>query len=397
MLLKSKTAKREMKILYDVVFVGAGAGSLMAASFLSGKRVALVDSSGKIAPKIKISGGGRCNFTNQRVSSENYLGDSEFVKQTLKSFGQKDLLDFFDGHRLNYELRDDGKFFCKSTSAEIIGIFSKLTKYCDFFLGQTVQNVDFKDGFIIETDKQTLKAKKLVVASGGLSFKTLGASDIGYKIAQKFGHKVATLTPALVGFTLQKEQFWMKELSGISCMVTIDVNSKTIEEELLFAHKGISGPAVLSASLYWKKGAISINFLPYDDLDDILRSTKKLISSAIPLSKRFMRLFLEHIGIEDKPCNRLSEREKEQLRQLQNYSFSPAGNFGFSKAEVSRGGVSTENLNANTLCSKKHEGLYFIGEVVDVTGELGGYNFQWAFSSAVVCAKDIANLNQTRA
>jgi predicted Rossmann fold flavoprotein len=201
---------------------------------------------------------------------------------------------------------------------------------------------------------------------------------------------VKKFTPALVGLTLQKEQFWMKELSGLSCFVEISVENRVLREEMLFAHKGISGPAVLSASLYWRKGELSINFLPKNDIKVLVKNGgKKLLSSVIPLPKRLSKALLSAIDMQDKECSRVQKSEVEQLARLHHYTFAPAGNFGFTKAEVSRGGIVADELEPQTLESKKVKGLYFIGEVVDITGELGGYNFQWAFSSAYVCAKAI--------
>jgi hypothetical protein len=178
----------------------------------------------------------------------------------------------------------------------------------------------------------------------------------------------------------------MKSLSGLSTYVHIKVGDKLLKEEMLFAHKGISGPAVLSASLYWKKGEISIDFLPNTPIKELTQGTKKLLSSVMDMPKRLAKELLNAVDVEDIECNKLSKIQNQKLQNLHNYVFSPAGNFGFSKAEVCRGGVIAEELDHTTLMSKKIDNLYFIGEVVDVTGELGGYNFQWAFSSGVVCA-----------
>jgi len=182
----------------------------------------------------------------------------------------------------------------------------------------------------------------------------------------------------------------MKELSGLSCFVEIKVADRVLREEMLFAHKGISGPAVLSASLYWKKGDMSIDFLPQKSIKELLQSApKKLISSVLPLPKRLSKALLQAVECKDKECSKVDKEDLKKLMKLHDYTFAPAGNFGFTKAEVSKGGVITEELKSKSLESKKVEGLYFIGEVVDITGELGGYNFQWAFSSAYVCAKTI--------
>ena len=217
----------------------------------------------------------------------------------------------------------------------------------------------------------------------------MGASEIGLDIAKNFGIKVKEFSPALVGLTVQKEQFWMRELSGLSCYVEIKVEDRIINEEMLFAHKGISGPAILSASLYWQKGELSIDFLPNQKIIELVSSSKKLLSSTIPLAKRLSKALLEAVEVEDKECKKLTKEDKEKLKKIHDYSFSPAGNFGFTKAEVSRGGVLSSELDFKTLESKYEKGLYFIGEVVDMTGELGGYNFQWAFSSAYLCAKSL--------
>ncbi len=378
-----------MKI-FDIVFIGAGASALMASSLLKNRSIALVETSSKIAPKIKISGGGRCNFTNKQVSSQNYLGDSNLIEKTFESFGQKELLRFFEKNGLRYELRDNGKYFCQNSSSQIIEIFSRLTKGCRFFLGERVESVGHKKNFIIKTDKQMIEAKKLVVSSGGLSFGSLGASKIGYEIAKQFGHTVITPAPALVGFTLQREQFWMKNLSGISLKVALHVESKIFEDDILFAHRGISGPSVLSASLYWKKGSIWLDFSPKVKISTLLRNkTKKQISSVLPFPKRFTKEYLSSIGLDDMGVCRLKEDELKKLEELNHYEFSPAGNFGFSKAEVTRGGVDCSEINHLTFESIMQKNLYFIGEVLDITGELGGYNFQWAFSSAAAMAKNM--------
>ncbi|MBD3806563.1 aminoacetone oxidase family FAD-binding enzyme, partial [Sulfuricurvum sp.] len=242
--------------------------------------------------------------------------------------------------------------------------------------------------FVISTDKGKISAKKVVVATGGVSYKELGASDIGLKIAQNYGIKTVPFSPALVGLTLQPKEFWMKELSGISCRARIDVAGKTLDEDLLFTHKGISGLVVLSASLYWHRGEIVINFAPDVDLGRV-KNEKKSISTAIPLPKRFLKAFLKAVELEDKACNRLNSQEWEKLLRIQNYAMAPSGTFGLSKAEACRGGVACEEIDPLSMESTKIDGLYFIGETVDVTGELGGYNFQWAFSSAVVAAKAI--------
>ncbi|PHQ65523.1 MAG: aminoacetone oxidase family FAD-binding enzyme [Sulfurimonas sp.] len=379
-----------MKI-YDVLILGAGASGLMCASELSKKiSVGIIDVNAKVAQKLKVSGGGKCNITNVSVSYENFDGDTDLVSSVLKRFSKDDLLDFLQRNSLTPVIRKNRYYFCKDSSDEIINILKRLTKHHELILNQEIVEVIKKDEiFSVKTNRGVLKARRVIVASGGKSFKTLGASEIGLEIAKGFDIDTKEFTPALVGLTVQKDQFWMKELSGLSCYVNIKVEDKILDEDLLFAHKGISGPVVLSASLYWRKGNILIDFLPKKKILDLVSGSKKLISSVIPLPKRLSVAILKAIGVKDIECKKLSKEEKEKLLAIHNYEFAPAGNFGFSKAEVSRGGVCAQELHMDSLEAKAIKNLHFIGEVVDVTGELGGYNFQWAFSSAVVCAKEI--------
>ena len=379
-----------MKI-YDVLILGAGASGLMCASHLDENlQVAIVDINDKVAKKLKISGGGRCNITNVEVSENNFDGDEELVEYALSVFSKDDLLKFLHNNGVEPVVRKDRYYFCKDSSDEIINILKRKTQHFDTLLNREIIELKKIDEiFELRTSKGILKSKKVVVATGGKSFKNLGASEIGLKIAKTFGLKVKEFTPALVGMTLQKDQFWMKELSGLSCYVYITVNDKILKEDMLFAHKGISGPSVLSASLYWQKGNISVNFLPNHNIINLTNSSKKLVSSTIPLPKRLSKAILKALNVEDIECVKLDKKAIDNLKNIHNYEFAPAGNFGFTKAEVSRGGVLCEELNRYTLEALDIEGLYFIGEVVDVTGELGGYNFQWAFSSAVVGANSI--------
>ncbi len=375
---------------YDVVILGAGASGLMCAGNISPKKsLAIVEGNTQVARKVKISGGGKCNITNIEVKVSNYDGDVELLKSVFKRFNKEKLLRFLERNKVELELRKGRYYFCKKSSDDIIELLTRNAKHAELFLDEKIVSAT-KEGedFVIQTHQRTLYAQKLVVATGGKSFAQLGATDVGLRVAESFGIETKKFTPALVGLTLQKEQFWMKELSGLSCYVHIKVGEKILQEEMLFAHKGISGPAVLSASLYWEKGEISINFLPAHKIQELIQG-KKMLSSAIPLPKRLAKALIQALDVEDKECSKLTKQEREKLKSLHNYIFSPAGSFGFTKAEVSKGGVVSEEINPKTLESKKIKNLYFIGEVVDVTGELGGYNFQWAFSSGFVCAKSI--------
>ncbi len=347
-----------MSNIYDIAIIGAGASGLMCASNINkinpNKTVCLIDKNSKIGAKIKVSGGTKCNITNKYLSAKKYNGNEEFIDEILKNFNSDDLLKFLQQNDVNPIFNEKivkGTYFCKS-SEDVIQMFRNLTSKSKFSMNTIVEDVEFKDDiFIIRTNNKDILAKKLIVASGGLSYPSLGATDIGMRIAKGFGHTIITPAPALVGFTVQKEQFWFKELSGLSIdEVHIKVGDKICKGGFLFTHKGCSGPVILSTSLYWKKGQISIDFLPNKD-------------SYLP--KR-VRQAIKGLDI-----------------NLRNYKISPAGNFGYTKAEVTKGGVNTDEIDVNNMESKLQKGLHFIGEVLDVTGELGGYNFQWAFSSAI--------------
>jgi predicted Rossmann fold flavoprotein len=379
--------------MHDVLILGAGAASLMCASTLASCKemsVGVIDANLDVGAKIRISGGGKCNITNTEVSEENYLGDQKFAAEVLARFPKDELLHFLKNNGLQPVIRKEHCYFCPKSSDEIISLFKRLTKDIHFYLGESIIDVkQEKDIFVVKSSKAEYRSKHLVVATGGASYKSLGASDIGLRIAEQFGHNVVEFSPALVGMTLQKDQFWMKELSGVSTDVTIAVEGKKVRGEMLFAHRGISGPVVLNASLYWKKGTLAIDFLPDRCISALIKNSNKNLSSVLNLPKRLSKGVLQALDVEDKPCNAVTKEEKQKLQHIHSFMFAPAGNFGFSKAEVSRGGVQTDELDGRTMMSKKIKNLYFIGEVVDITGELGGYNFQWAFSSAYVSATDL--------
>ena len=373
-----------------IIIIGGGASALMLASLLPKNRATIIESNPKPGAKILVSGGGKCNITNTRMGTEYFLGDKSFVQQPLQKFNEKALLRWLERQNLDPVLRKETQYFCKDSAKELLDIFLKESKKQTLCISEKVLEVMKRDEiFYVKTNKKTHTAKTVVVASGGLSFPKIGASSIGYEIAESFGHTVVKTAPALVGFTVQKEQFFFKELSGVSTDVKIHVGENMCEGALLFAHKGMSGPAVLDASLYWEKGKIEIDFLPNFSWKSV-QGSKKQISSLLPMPKRVSKAFLLQFQLEDKPFHQLTAEELEKLQTLSHYSLAPAGTFGYAKAEVTKGGVETSEVDNSTMMSKKVEGLYFIGEVLDVTGRLGGYNFQWAFSSAYTCAKNIS-------
>lgn len=376
---------------YDVIILGAGASGLMCAAQLrehTSLNIAVIEGNSRPALKLKASGGGKCNLTNVEVDSSHFLGDESLVSHALSVFSKEALLEYFKAGGLRPVIRKERYYFCPKSSDEVISILLGRAQGTEILLNHKILSVEGENPFTVSTDKGKFQAERIVVATGGASYKELGASDIGLKIAQNYSLKTIPFAPALVGLTLQPKEFWMKELSGVSFPARIHVAGKTLEEDLLFAHKGISGLVVLSASLYWHRGEIVIDFLPDFDLGKI-NNEKKLISTALPLPKRFIKVFLDAVGVEDKPCNRLTETEQNKLALIRNYAMAPSGTFGFSKAEACRGGIACEEIDPLSMQTKKVKGLYCIGETVDVTGELGGYNFQWAFSSAVVCSRAI--------
>jgi predicted Rossmann fold flavoprotein len=371
----------------NIVIIGGGASALMLASVLPKRTATIIEKNSAPGAKIAVSGGGKCNITNEVMAPEFFLADNAFITPSLEAFDQKALLQWLKKRGLEPVLKKGSQYFCRDSSRELLTLLQKESRKQTFLYNETVLSVSKREAhFHIKTDKRTLNADAVVVASGGLSFPRLGASGIGYEIAEHFGHSIVRTAPALVGFTVQKEQFFFKELSGASTEVVISVNGQTCKGSLLFAHKGISGPAVLDASLYWEKGRMEIDFLPGFSWKELRKSNKQL-SSLLPMPKRVTKAFLLQLKLDDKAGSKITDNELVLLKGLNHYSFAPAGTFGYAKAEVTKGGVDTAEVDSQTMMSKKREGLFFTGEVLNVTGQLGGYNFQWAFSSAVSCAR----------
>lgn len=372
----------------DTLIIGAGASGLMCGAHLKNEFL-ILEGADKPAGKLAVSGGGRCNFTNESISADNYVGDSDFISSALGAFSSNDMVRLAQKWGVEFEVRKNRQLFCKHSAKELITPLLRASKE-RIVSGAKVTSVSFEKGvFEVESTKGSFGCKNLIVASGGVSYPLLGATDIGYTIAKNFGHAVVTPKPALVGFTVQPPEFWFKELSGVAVNVVVTVGSKSFEDSVLFAHKGISGPAILNASLYWEKGTILIDFLPHTDMDKLLCNTQKQITTVLGLPKRVTAAFLASIGLEDKRVDKMTAVEKEKLKKLKYYEFAPAGTFGLSKAEITKGGVCTEQIEPTSMQSKLQKGLYFIGEVLDVNGELGGYNFHWAFASAIKCAASI--------
>lgn len=381
---------------YDVIIIGAGGAGMMCAiqAGRRGKRVLLVDHSEKIGRKILISGGGRCNFTNLHAKPDNFhSANPHFCKSALSRYTPKDFITMVESHRIPYHEKKLGQLFCDRSAAEIVDMLVDECKRSDaeFLLSCKVAGVSKgSEGFTLSTNRGSLRCNSLVIATGGLSIPKIGATGFGYEIAKQFSLKVENTFPALVGFDLKsQDQDRFSSLSGVSFDSLVSCRKHGFRENTLFTHTGLSGPAILQASLYWNQGdALSIDVSPQLDLREYfeayrLQKSNKEVKNILSevLARKFAELLCETL-MPSKPLNSLAEKTIDEFcRKLKAWNIVPERNFGYWKAEVTRGGVSTDELSAKTMEAKKVPGLYFIGEVVDVTGQLGGYNFQWAWAS----------------
>ncbi|AYL53785.1 TPA: NAD(P)/FAD-dependent oxidoreductase [Citrobacter freundii] len=392
---------------FDTVIIGAGAAGMFCAAQAgqAGSRVLLIDNGKKPGRKILMSGGGRCNFTNLYVEPAAYLSQNpHFCKSALARYTQWDFIDLVGKHGIAWHEKTLGQLFCDDSAQQIVDM---LVDECEkgnvtMRLRSEVLSVEREgDDFILELNGMTVGTKKLVIASGGLSMPGLGATPFGYKIAEQFGLNVLPTRAGLVPFTLHKpllEQ--LQVLSGVSVSSVITAEDGTVfRENLLFTHRGLSGPAVLQISSFWQLGEfVSINLLPDVDLASFLddqrsahpnQSLKNTLAMQLP--KRLVECLQQLGQIPDVSLKQLNVRDQQTLVEtLTDWRVQPNGTEGYRTAEVTLGGVDTNELSSRTMEARKVPGLYFIGEVMDVTGWLGGYNFQWAWSSAWACAQDLA-------
>ena len=384
---------------YDVCIIGAGAAGLMCAieSAKRGRKTCIIEHNGAIGRKIRISGGGRCNFTNIYARPENYISENpHFCKSALSRYTPNDFLKLVQKYKIKYHEKKLGQLFCNDSSQQIIDL---LKKECDLnnvkiYLNTTCKKIDHKNLFLIKTNKSVIHSEKLVIACGGLSIPPLGATDFGYKVARLFGHNIISPRAALVPFTLnQKDLNKLKGLSGISIDTETRFKKIKFRENILITHRGLSGPAILQISSYWEdKKPIAMNLLPQENVNTLFskaRKTKTTLKNFLAkyLTKRFAEKFTQNF-LSNKPLNEYTDDEINHIiTTLENWQITPNGTEGYKKAEVTVGGVDTKELSSQTMESKKQAGLYFIGEVVDVTGHLGGYNFQWAWASGYACGQ----------
>ena len=379
---------------YDVIVIGAGGGGMFCAftAAKGGKRVLLLEHNERVGKKIEISGGGRCNFTNINATAENYLsGNRDFCKSALARYSPWDFIGLVEKHGIAYHEKKLGQQFCDGSSREIIRMLSDecsesgVRTLCNC----RVDEVEKTDRFLVSTSRGRFCSDALVVATGGLSFPKLGASDFGHRIARKFGIKVTDLRPGLVPLTYREEvESFYKSLAGVALPVRVTHAGRNFREALLFTHRGVSGPAILQISSYWREGEpLSFDLLPEKSGNDSFLAALRSGATALQtLSKLWPRRFAEawcDRNAPDKPLARFTRTEAESLnRSVHAWSDVFAGTEGYPKAEVTLGGVETGELSSKTMESRRVPGLYFIGEVVDVTGWLGGYNFHWAWASA---------------
>ncbi|MGZ5780251.1 MAG: NAD(P)/FAD-dependent oxidoreductase [Burkholderiaceae bacterium] len=388
---------------FDVAVIGAGAAGMMCAAVAGqrGRRVVLIDHAAKLAEKIRISGGGRCNFTNLAASPQNFLSNNpHFCKSALSRYTPQDFLALMKRYRIAYQEKHKGQLFCDNSAEDIIGM---LKAECDagnvtWRMPCKVETISKTDeGFHLDTDTGEIIATNVVIATGGLSIPKIGATDFAYRIAKQFDLKIVEPSPALVPLTFDSEE-WQRfmPLSGVSMEVEIETGEKKsmghFREDLLFTHRGLSGPAVLQISSYWKPGAaLKINLLPElnvaDELIQAKATSKKNIDNVLSqwLPARLAETWLAMNEI--KPDAKLADMQDKQLRKLgeslNRWIITPNGSEGYRKAEVTLGGIDTRELSQQTMMATRVPGLHFIGEAVDVTGWLGGYNFQWAWASGV--------------
>ena len=381
----------------DVIIIGASASGLMCAieAAKRGRKVIVLDHANKAGKKILMSGGGRCNFTNYDVSTENYIShNTHFVKSALSRFTQWDFIAMVESYEIPYHEREHGQLFCDDSSKDILNL---LLDECEkenvrILLKTDIINVDKKSEhhFIIKSSNNDYHCQSLVIATGGLSIPKMGATPFGYKIAEQFNIKVWPTSAGLVPFTLHKhDKETLSDLSGIAIDSVVNTKNMSFRENILFTHRGLSGPAILQISSYWSAGeAIEVNLLPDLDLLEELTAAykshpqiklKTLIHKLLP--KRLVNVFIEE-ELLDKTLQEISHKQFQVIAAtLQNWSIKPNATEGYRTAEVTLGGVDCDALSSKTFESKTVSGLYFIGEVMDISGWLGGYNFQWSWSS----------------
>ncbi|MXP42831.1 aminoacetone oxidase family FAD-binding enzyme [Altererythrobacter soli] len=391
-----------MNSTYDVIVLGAGAAGLMCAAEAGkrGRKVLVIDHAEKPGKKILISGGGRCNFTNIHTAPDRFLSaNPHFAKSALSRYTPQDFLALVESHGIAWHEKTLGQLFCDGSARQIVELLlaecarGEVVVTC----GETVRQVAHGDGrFTVTTDRQVAEAQALVVATGGPSISKMGASGFAYDLARQFGLKVVEPRPALVPLTLSGDDALFRDLSGVATDVVASCGKAAFREAALFTHRGLSGPAILQVSSYWRSGApVAIDFLPQAGEGWLIAAKREspratlrsLLRAALP--DRLADTLAERLALEGPLANATDAMLRAAEERLAAWTFLPNGTEGFAKAEVTIGGVSTAELSSKTMEAKRVPGLYVIGEAVDVTGWLGGYNFQWAWASAWAAAQAV--------
>ena len=391
-----------IKEKYDVIIVGAGAAGMMSAieAGKRGRKVLLVDHSKKIGEKIRISGGGRCNFTNIHTEANKFISQNpKFVISALNQYTQNDFINLIKKHNIKFHEKKLGQLFCDESAQQIVDLLLLECENAKVVLKKEIMITDIdkkEEQYFITTNSNQYYSDSLIIATGGLSIPKIGASNFGYEVAKKFNLDIIATLPALVPLTFSEKILGIcKELTGLSVEAVVSFKKTFFEEGMLFTHRGLSGPSILQISSYWKLGDnININLTPKLNIFKSLEEKKKLnpkqdigviISEILP--KRLAQIICKENEVSGNICELSSKKLKQLSDSINAWVINPTGSEGYRTAEVTLGGINTNELSSKTMMVKKHPGLFFIGEVVDVTGHLGGYNFQWAWSSGFVAGQ----------
>ena len=386
---------------FDVVIIGAGAAGMMCAieAGKRGRKVILIDHAKKIGEKIRISGGGRCNFTNIYTDKNKFISRNPgFIISALKQYTYKNFINLINKHQIKFHEKKLGQLFCNESAQQIIDMLKLECEQANVILKNDtdVESINKFDDFLIKTKYANYESKSLVIATGGLSIPKIGASKFGYEVAKKFQLNIIETHAALVPLTFNEILLSRcKKLSGLSVESKVSFEKTTFEEGLLFTHRGLSGPSILQISSYWKLGKnIEVNLSPNQNIYDYLKNKKNnnpkqeiktILSELLP--NRLASIICDDLKV----SGRVADMSKKLIKSIGDsincWAINPIGTEGYRTAEVTLGGVDTKEISSKTMMSKNHEGLYFIGEVVDITGHLGGYNFQWAWSSGYVAGQ----------
>ena len=384
---------------FDAIVLGAGAAGLMCAARAGqrGRRVLVLERAEKPGKKILISGGGRCNFTNIGAGPANYLSaNPHFAKSALARYTAQDFLELVESHGIAWHEKTLGQLFCDGSAKQIVAMLLDECAKGDVEIrcGEKVGSVEQGDGFTVTTQSGTCRAPSLVIATGGPSIPKMGATGYAYELARQFGLKIVEPRPALVPLTLGGEEVLFRDISGVSAPVVTSAGKARFAEAALFTHRGLSGPAILQASSYWRPGEpLFIDFLPEESGDFLLQAKRETPRATLRgwlrdrLPARLADILADRLGLEVEFGNAPDKALRAAGERLKRWTFQPNGTEGFAKAEVTVGGIATAELSSKTMAAKRVPGLYAIGEAVDVTGWLGGYNFQWAWASGVAAGE----------